>query len=92
MDINDMKMAGKLLAWFVLEGIVGTKNLHNKHIVLFSKNTAAVSWTQRGVAKKSAAAGHLLRVLALRQRVAVSSPSVAAHIVGDLNVLDNIPS
>ena len=26
-DINDLEMTGKLLAWIVLEGIVGTKKL-----------------------------------------------------------------
>ena len=52
MDINDMEMAGKLLEWLVLEGIVGTKNLRYKHVGLFSDNTAEVLWTQRG-AKKS---------------------------------------
>ena len=50
-DINDMKMSGKLLAWLVLEGIVGTQNLRYKHIGFFRNNTAAVSWTQRGAAK-----------------------------------------
>ena len=42
--------------------------------------------------KKSAAAGRLLRVLALRQLVARAPPLVAAHVAGDLNVLGNIPS
>ena len=85
-------MAGKLLEWLMLEGIVGTKNLRYKHVGLFSNNTAAVSWTQRGAAKKSAAARYLLRVLDLRQRLARASPLVAAHVAGDLNVLGNIPS
>ena len=92
MDINDLEMAGKIWAWLVLERIVGTENLHYEHISLFRNNTAAVSWTQRGAAKKSAAAGSLLRFLALRQRVARSSPLVAAHVSGDLNVIGNIPS
>ena len=92
LDINDLEMAGKICAWLVLEGIVGTKNLHYEHISLFRNNTAAVSWTQRGAAKKSAAAGRLLRFLALRQRVARASPLVAAHVSGDLNVIGNIPS
>ena len=52
LDINDLEMAGKLLAWLVLEGIVGTKNLRYKNVGLFSDNTAAVLWTQIG-AKKS---------------------------------------
>ena len=66
-DINNLEMAGKLLAWLVMEGIVGTKNLRYKHVGLFSDNTAAVSWTQRGAAKDYVAAGCLLRVLDLRQ-------------------------
>ena len=47
LDINDMKMAGKLLAWFVLEGFVGTKNLRYKEVPLFSNSMTSVSWTHR---------------------------------------------
>ena len=54
--INDLKMAGKLLAWIVLEIIICTKNLRYTHVDLFSNNTAAVLWTQRVSAKHSAAA------------------------------------
>ena len=67
LDINDLEMAGKLLAWLVLEGLVGVENLRFKHVGLFSDNMAAVSWTIRGASKRSDAAGRLLRVLALRQ-------------------------
>ena len=49
-----------------------------------------VSCTQRGPSKESAAAGILLRVLALRQQVEIASPLVASHVAGDLNVLGNI--
>ena len=76
----------------MLEGIVGTENLHYKHVVLFSDNMAAVLWTQIGAAKKSALVGRLLRVLDLRQRVARASPVVAAHVAGYLNVLGDISS
>ena len=51
LDINDIEMAGKFLAWLVLEGIVGTENIRYKKVGLFSDNMAAVSWTQRGAAK-----------------------------------------
>ena len=51
LDINDLEMAGKLLSWPVLEGIVGTENLCFKHVGLFSDNTAVVLWTQRGASK-----------------------------------------
>ena len=43
--INDLEMAGKNLAWLVLEEIVGTETLRYKHVGLFSDNTAVVSWT-----------------------------------------------
>ena len=92
LDINDKEMARKLLAWLVLEGIVGTENLRYKHFGLFSDNMAAVLWTQRRTAKKSAAAGRLIRVLYLRQRVARASLLVAAHVAGYMNVLGDIPS
>ena len=92
LDINDMEIAGNLLAWLVLEGIVGTKNLCYKHVGPFSDNKAEISWTQIGAVKKSTAAGRLLRVLYLRQRVSRMSPFEAAHEAGDLNILGNIPS
>ena len=83
-------MAGNLLAWLVLEVIVGTKNLRYKHVGLFSNNMAAVLLTQRGAAKKSAAEGQLIRVLTLLKLVARASVLVAVHVVGELNVLGNI--
>ena len=49
--MNGMEMVGKLLEWLVLEGIIGTKNLHYKHVGLFSDNTAAVLWKKRGKQK-----------------------------------------
>ena len=48
LDINDLEVTYKLLAWIVLEGIIGTKYLRYKHVCLFSDNTAAVSWTGGG--------------------------------------------
>ena len=47
--------------------------------------------TNRG-SKNSAAEGRLLIVLALRQRVAILLPLVAAHVAVDLNMLGDIPS
>ena len=92
LDINNLKMAGNLMSWLMLEGIVGTKNLRYKHVGTFIDNTASVSWTQRAATKNSAAAGRLLRVLALRKRVTRASPLAATHVSGDVNVLGNIPS
>ena len=85
-------MAGNFLSWLVLEVIIGTEKLRYKYVGLFSNNMAAVLWIQREAEKKSAAAGRLLRVLALRKQVARASPLVAAYVEGDLNVLGKIPS
>ena len=85
-------MAGNIMAWLVLEGIVGTKNLCHRHVGLFRNNMAEVLWTQRGASKQSAVVGRLLRVLVLWKQVARVSPVVAAHVAGYLNVLGDIPS
>ena len=66
LDINDLEMAGNIFSWLVLEGIVSTENIHYKYIGIFRYNTAAVSWTQRGAGKNSAAAERLIIVLDLR--------------------------
>ena len=66
LDISDLEMSGKILAWLVLEGIVGTKNLYYIHVGIFKDNTTAVSWTQRVATKHFKAGGNLLRVLGLR--------------------------
>ena len=92
MDINNLEMAVKLLVWLVLEGIVGTKNLRYKNVCLFRNNTAAVMWKKRGAAKKSAAAGRLLRVLDLQKKGPRYLFLVAAYVTGYLNVLGDIPS
>ena len=46
LDINDLEIVGKLLAWLLLEEMVGTENLRYKHIGIFSDNMTEVSWTQ----------------------------------------------
>ena len=75
----------------MLEGIVGTEKPRYKNVGLFRDNTAAVSWTQRVAAKKSAASGRMIIALALRQRVVRTPSLVAAHVAGDLIVLGDIP-
>ena len=84
-------MAGKFLAYIILEGKVGTKNHRYKLVGLFIDNTAAVSWIQRGMKNNSAAAGRLIRVLALQKQVSRASLLVVVHVAGHLNVLGNIP-
>ena len=92
LDINDLEMSGKLLVWLLSELIVGTKKICYKQVGLFSDNTAAVSLTQMVVENVFAAARRLIRVLALRQRVARASLLVSAYVAGELNVIGNIPS
>ena len=70
LDLNDLEMEGKLLAWLVLEGLTGTENTSYKYVGLFGNNMVVMLWTQRGAAKNPTEAGCLLRVLDLRKQVA----------------------
>ena len=90
LDINDLEMAGKLLTWLMLKVIVIIKKIYYKHVGLFIDKMKVVPWTQMGSAKNSAAAGRLLRVLALRKILARASLLVAVHMAGELNVIDGI--
>ena len=57
LDINDLEMAGNMLDWLVLEGIVGTETIHYKYVSFFIDNTTAGSWIIRGASKKYEAEG-----------------------------------
>ena len=62
LNINNIKIEGKIISWIVLELIVGIKNLRYKHVGLSINKTTAVLCTKRGAAKHSAKAvngGHL---------------------------------
>ena len=91
LDINNLEIIGNILAWLVLEEIIGTKTS--------AINTLASSVIKRqkcrghkgGAAKTSAVSGRLLRVLSLQQLVARASPLLAVHMAGDLNALGYIP-
>ena len=83
---SDLEMAGVLLAWLVLEQIA-PKSLQFSTVGIFCDNTPAVSWSNRLQSSKSVVAGHLLRVLALRQHTHRSSPCLTVSIAGVLNIM-----
>ena len=68
------------------------KKIRYKHAGLFSGNTSSVLWTKKGGRKKSSAKGRLIRVLALRQRLAKSSPLLDVHVAADMNMIGDISS
>jgi hypothetical protein len=83
---SDLEMAGVLLAWLVLE-LLSPISLQHSTVGIFCDNTPAVSWSNRLQSSKSVIAGHLLRVLALRQHVHRSSPCLTISIAGIINTM-----
>jgi hypothetical protein len=83
---SELEMAGVLLAWLVLEKIAPS-SLQYSTVGIFCDNTPAVSWSNRLQSSKSTVAGHLLRVLALRQHIHRSSPCLTISIAGVVNVM-----
>ena len=67
------------------------QNLRYQNVGLFSDNRAELQRRQKWVKKMFAAAGRLLIVLDLRQKLARMSRLVATHVAGDMNVLGDIP-
>ena len=89
---NDKEMAGKLLAWLILEGIVGTKKFAINMLASSAVTRHQCCGQKRGGRKKSSAKGRLIRVLALRQRLAKSSPLLDVHVAADMNMIGDISS
>ena len=83
---SDLEMAGVLLAWLVLEQLAPI-SLQHSTVGIFCDNTPAVSWSNRLQSSKSIVAGHLLRVLALRQHIHRSSPCLTISIAGVINTM-----
>ena len=81
--INDLKLAGMVLGWLVLEYVA--KDLNYKHIGMFCDNTSAIGWTQKGHTTTSIPAARLLRFLSLRQRFRRTSSLLPVHIAGEQN-------
>ena len=91
LSINDLEMAGILLAWLVLEDI-NAGNLQNTHIGMFCDNMSTVTWTNKKSTSTSTIAGHLLRALALRQHICRASPLLTVHIAGKQNKMADVAS
>ncbi len=60
---SDLEMAGVLLLWLVMEGVVG--DLMEKKVALFSDNDPTVSWVKWLASWHSSIAAQLVHALAL---------------------------
>jgi hypothetical protein len=60
---SDLKMAGLLMLWLVIEGVC--KDLCKKQVTLFSNNSPTVGWVTRLASKRSIIAKNLIQALAL---------------------------
>ena len=88
-SVNDLEMAGVLLAWLVFE--CHMPSLHKLQAGLQCDNTSSVHWTRKYSAK-SLIAGHLLRALALRQQICCLAPFLVISIEGLLNDMADVAS
>ena len=82
LTINDLEMAGVLLAYLLLEQLVP---MQHTHTALWCDNTSAVSWTAKMSSKKSAVGHQLVRALALRLFQNKASPLFPLSISGERN-------
>ena len=87
--INDLEMAGLLLAYMVLEQLVP---MPDTHVGLWADNTCCVSWTARMNSGTSKVGQQLTRALAFRFCDNKASPLVPMHIAGKDNPLGDLPS
>ncbi len=86
---SDLKMAGLLMHWLVLENIA---NLEHAHVASGCNNTPTVARTSRLLASKAKTAAHLIRALALRILACQTSPLAAFHIAGAMNRMADLAS
>ena len=90
LSISDLECAGLLLLWLVIEQVA--PELACKHFAVLNDNAPTVSWAKKLNASKSRTAAALLRVLALRMKLAGTSPLIPMHIPGEENGLSDVPS
>ena len=91
LTINDLELAGELLAWLVLEQI-SPVCLKHATVGIHCDNTASVSWSNRLNVTSSIIAGHLLRALSTRLHVHQTSPMLTVNIPGDQNHMADVAS
>ena len=89
LSINDLEMAGVLLEWLILEAHLPL--LQFVQAGISCDNSSTVHWSQKFSAK-SLIPGHLLRALALRQRICKSAPLLIISIKGILNKMADVAS
>jgi hypothetical protein len=87
---SDLKMAGLLIIFLVMEEIVC--NLTEANITLFSNNTPTVSWVTCLASWHSIIAANLVAALALRLKKLRCCPLTPQHIKGKENTITGIPS
>lgn len=88
--INDLEMAGLLLAYLILEQVV--PDMKDTHTGLWADNTSCVSWTAKMNSGTSKVGQQLTRALAFRFCDNKASPLVPMHIAGKDNPLGDLPS
>jgi hypothetical protein len=86
---SDLKMAGLLFLWLVMESVCG--NLREKRVALFSDNLPTVGWLRHLATRRSLVLVHLIRALALRLKLKGTCPITPLHIASKENSMTNIP-
>ena len=86
---SDLKMAGMLLHYLVLEYLMV---LWHIHVAAWCNNTPMVSWTNKLSTYLSPVAGHLVHALAMRIHVNEAFPLVSLSIAGVDNTMANMAS
>ena len=89
--INELELAGELIAWLILEQI-SPISLKYAHIGIRCDNAASVSWANKLNSTSSIIAGQLLKALATRQHVHASSPMLTVGIPGKDNQMADVAS
>jgi hypothetical protein len=86
---SNLKMAGLLFLWLVMESVCG--NLRKKRVALFSNNLPMVGWVRRLATRGSLVLAHLIRALAFRLKLKGTCPITPLHIAGEENSMTDIP-
>ena len=87
---SDLKMAGLLYLWLVMEEVCG--DLREKRVALFSDNSPTMGWVRCLATRGSLVSAHLIRALALRLKLNGTCPLTPLHIAGEENLMTDIPS
>lgn len=90
-SINDLELAGIIIAWLVLEKVT-EQELKHKHVGIFCDNITAVQWVYKRSTSTSTIAGHLLRALSLRVHINQAAQPQILHIPGEKNNMADMAS